>query len=203
MRNLKNWAWIIFFGSLWGMSELVAGEYFASSNVPHYSAILAAWAFFVLALARGMINKTGSSLVIGAVATLFKAVNTAPFICHLLGIFCLGVAFEVFASLLLKRERGIWRTAATGVLSAYGGYALFAVLITYVIRYEYWVIEGLPKVIHHVFVSGSLAVVAGMILVTLGFTIGRGGVSLLKQPRWIYPGVVLGTLFMWLIVRLG
>jgi hypothetical protein len=195
---------MIFFGSLWGISELVAGEYFAGNNVPHYSAILAAWAFLVLAVARGMVNMTGSSLVIGAVATLFKAVNTAPFICHLLGIFCLGVAFDLFASLLLKREGGVWRSAVTGILSAYGGYALFGMVITYVVRYEYWVIGGFPKVIHHVFVSGSLAVVAGMILVPLGFSVGRGGLSLIvKQPRWTYPGVVLGTLFMWLIVRLA
>ncbi len=201
MRDIKNWAWWLLFGSLWGLSEVTAGGMLYASDVPHASIFLAAWALFILALARGIVDQPGSSTVIGAVATLFKLVNASPFICHLLGIFMLGVAFDAAASLIGRRGRRFsFRNMATGILGAYGGYALFAGLITYVIRYETWVQGGWPKVARHILVGGSIAALLAAALVPVGYILGTGSHRLQAQrSRWLYAGTVAGAVLLWIL----
>ena len=168
MKGTKGWMWVLFFGSLWGISEVAGGVLLYGNFITHSSIILAAFAFFILAIARGIINKPGSSVMIGTIAMLFKLINAGPFICHLLGIFMLGAAFDIFASFLMKKERKIsWRSILTGSISAYSGYALFALTITYIVQYKYWIAVGLPKVLNHIFVSGSIAALLAAVVVPL------------------------------------
>jgi hypothetical protein len=201
MSDIKNWAWLLLFGSLWGLSEVTAGGMLYASDVPHASVFLAGWAFFILALGRGMVDRPGSSTVLAAVATLFKLVNASPFICHLLGIFMLGVAFDAAASLLGRRDRRFsFRNMATGILGAYGGYASFALLITYVIRYEAWVQGGWPKVAHHISVSGSMAALLAAVVVPIGYLLGSGNHLLqLRRSRWLYAGTVASAVLLWIL----
>ncbi len=204
MKDKRNWAWLFLFGSVWGISEVAGGGLLYISEVPFSSIFLAAWAFVILAVARGVVNVPGSSTVIGAVATLFKLVNTSPFICHLLGIFMLGAAFDIAASLLGRKTRRFsLHNMLTGIAGAYGGYALFAVVITYVIRYDIWVLGGMAKVIHHIFVSGSIAAVLASVLVPVGYLLGAGSDSLQKrQPAWVY-GTLAGTVLLWILGRMA
>ena len=205
MKDKKNWAWLLLFGSLWGISEVAGGGLLYSSEVPLSSIFLAAWALFILAVARGVVNAPGSSTVIGAVATLFKLVNASPFICHLLGIFMLGVAFDIAASLLGRKPRRFSpANMLTGIVGAYGGYALFAVVITYVIRYDIWVAGGLGKVIQHIFVTGSIAAVLASVLVPVGYLLGAGSES--QQERrsgWVYAGTLAGVVLLWILGRMA
>lgn len=205
MRNIKNWVWLLLFGSLWGMCEVIAGEGLFGGRVPYASVWLSAWAFFVLAVARGVVNEPGSSTAVGAFAAFFKLVNAAPFFCHLLGIFFLGLAFDLFSSVLMKRERKIsLRSSLSGILSAYGGYALFALIITYIVRYKYWTAGGLPRVLHHVFVSGSLAALMAIAAVPLGYWIGVKGVVVAeRRPRWAYAGAIAALIFLWSLGRIA
>jgi hypothetical protein len=85
---------------------------------------------------------------------------------------------------------------------AYGGYAFFALSITYVIRYDLWVQGGWPKVANHMFVSGSIAALVAAALVPLGYLLGAGSMSLeAKRPRWLYAGTVAGVILLWIIGR--
>lgn len=201
MKDKKNWAWLLLFGSLWGISEVAAGGILYANEIPHSSIFLTAWALLILAVARGVVNKPGSSMVVGIVATLFKLVNASPFICHLLGIFALGVAFDIAASLLMTEERkSAVRHAITGIVSAYGGYALFAFLITYVIRYDIWVAGGWPKVGNHIFAGGSIAALIGAIMVPVGYMIGSSSHVLeARRPRWIYAATLSGVVVLWVL----
>jgi hypothetical protein len=203
MTDTKNWAWLLLFGSLWGISEVAAGGILYASDIPYSSVFLAGWAFFILAVARGVVNKPGSSSLIGAIATLFKLINVAPFICHLLGIFMLGVTFDMMASLLLKKERKIsWRSPSTGILASYSGYALFAFVITYIVRYEIWVAGGLSKVMHHIFVNGSVAAAVAAVVVPLGYLVGVSSNELTeRRPRMVYAGTIAGVIFLWILGR--
>jgi len=203
MRKFKNWAWLLFFGSLWGIMEIAGWGVLSRYNMLHVSVILAAWAFMVMAVARGIVNKPGSSTVIGIVAVIFKLANAAPFFCHLLGIFALGLAFDVFSSLLMKNERKIsFRTSLTGALSAYSGYALFAIVITYIVQYKYWIAGGLPKVLNHIFVGGSLAAIGAVMLVPLGYWIGINSENLFERwPVWTYAGTLVGVVLLWTLGR--
>ncbi len=204
MKEMRTWAWILLFGSLWGINEVVTGESLFRSQTFLASAWLAAAAFFILAIARGVINKPGSSCVIAGIAAGFKLINASPYFCHLLGIFLLGVAFDAAASLLLRgKGKASLRHSLVGVLSAYGGFALFALIITYVIRYEYWVMGGPAKVINHIFVSGSLAAAGAAFLVPLGHTLGSLGRPVLERhPRWSSAGAAAGLILLWTLGRI-
>ena len=205
MTNFKNWLWLLLFGSLWGIGEVIAGGVLYRDTVPYASVWLTAWALFVLAVGRGVLNKPGSSTVIGAVAVIFKLVNTGPFFCHLLGIFILGLAFDIVSTLLMKNERKIsYRSSFSGAVSAYGGYALFALVVTYIVRYEYWTVEGLAKVLHHIFVSGSFAALMAIIVVPLGYWIGiNGGTIAERRPRWTYAGTLVALVVLWTLGRVA
>ena len=203
MRNYKIWLWLLLFGSLWGIGEVFAGGVLYKDSVPYASVWLTAWALFVLGVGRGVFNKPGSSTVIGAVATVFKLVNAAPFFCHLLGIFILGVAFDIASSLLMKQKRKIYtRSSFSGAAAAYGGYALFALVVTYIVRYKYWTVEGFSKVFHHIFVSGSFAALTAIFVVPLGYWIGINGVAMEKRhPRWTYAGALAALIALWILGR--
>jgi hypothetical protein len=204
MKNYKNWVWLLALGSLWGMSEVWGGEFLYSNGVSHPSFWLSAFAVFLVAVSRGMVNAPGSSTAMGAVASAFKLVNASPFFCHLLAIFLLGAAFDIAATLLLRKEdRKPIRGALAGILGAYGGYASFALLITYVVRYDPWVSGGLPKVIHHVFVAGSLAALAGAVLFPIGWRIGAdAGKVTVRKPGWSAAGAVAAVLVLWTLGRI-
>jgi hypothetical protein len=195
--------WLFLFGSIWGINELFLGDILYRNDVQNSSVILTVIALFLLAISRGMINKPGSSALIGTFAALFRLANTAPSYCHLLGIFLLGVTFDVFSSLLIKnKEQAPLKWGAAGMLSAFGNNALFALLITYVFRYEYWVVGGFSKVFHHIFVSGSIITVIAAFFVPLGFFVGKnGGVLFDRHPRWSSAGAILGSLAIWTVAK--
>lgn len=203
MRNPKNWLWLFLFGSLWGINEVVMGGVLSQNKVPHFSVFLAVIALFILAAARGIINTPGSSTVIGVLAVLFKLANAAPFHCHLLGIFITGLAFDVFASVLMKNEKTApIRSSLTGILSVYSSNALFALVITYIVRYEYWTREGLPKVLSHIFVAGTITALLAAVVVPLGFRVGvTSGTLAKRQPRWTSTGTVVGIVVVWILAR--
>lgn len=201
MKKFSPVLWLFLFGSIWGINEVFLGEILYRNEVQNSSIILTAIALFLLALSRGMINKPGSSALIGTFAVLFRLANTAPSYCHLLGIFLLGVTFDVFSSLLIKKEeQAPLRWGAAGMLSAFVNNALFALLITYVFRYEYWVAAGYPKVSQHIFISGSIIAVIAALIVPLGFFLGKNGGNLFdRHPRWSYAGTILGSMVLWTV----
>ncbi len=204
MKIFRFLIWLIFFGSIWGMSE-VAGKFLSDVGVPLASVWLTTWAFFILAVARGIINKPGTSTVIGFIAAMFRAANAAPFFCHLLGICLMGVCFDLAATALMKSEKKnlIW-ASLTGVIGAYSGYSLFALIVTYVIRQKHWVAGGLPKVLDHIFVSGSFVALASILIVPLGYRIGLSGKIFIQfKPRWAYSAGVLISLLLWTLGKMA
>ena len=197
--------WLFLFGSIWGINELFLGDILYRNDVQGSSVILTVMALFLLAISRGMINKPGSSTLMGTFAVLFRLANTAPSYCHLLGIFLLGATFDIFASLLMKTGEKIpLRGGLTGILSAFGNNALFALSITYLFRYEYWVVGGFPKVVDHILVSGSLTALLAAFLVPLGFLVGKnGGIFADRRPMWSYASTILGSIALWVVALLA
>ncbi len=203
MKKIKSLLWLFLFGSIWGINEVFLGEILYQNEILNSAIILTVIALFILSISRAMINKPGSSSLIGAFAVLFRMANTAPSYCHLLGIFLLGVTFDIFSSLLIKNEEKTFlRWSATGMLSAFGNNMLFAFLITYVLRYEYWVVGGFPKVSHHIFVSGSILTIIAAFLVPLGFFVGKNGDTLFdRRPQWSYASTILGSIAVWTVAK--
>jgi hypothetical protein len=205
IKKYKQLVWLVFFGSLWGVSEVLAGGALYEANVPRASLYLSVWAIFVLASARGLLNKPGSSTAIGGIAAIYRLVNTAPFFCHICGILFLGMAFDLASSLLMRNENKVsFRSSLSGVFGSYGGQALFALVMTYIIRYEFWVEGGWRKVLDHIFVSGSLIALAASVVFPLGYWVGLKGESFRPlRSRWAYRGAFLFSLALWALGRIA
>jgi hypothetical protein len=205
MKSARTWIWIFLFGSLWGLNEVVTGEILFKDQVVAAAVWLAAWAFFILGVARGIMNKPGTSAAIGGIAALFKGLNAPPFYCHILAIVLLGVGFDLAATWLIKKDRSkLLRQALTGMVGAYGGSVLFALIITCVIRYEYWVADGGAKFINYILVDASLAAGVSAILVPLGYKLGPLGWAVLERhPRWSSVGAMAGLMLLWTLGRVA
>ncbi len=197
--------WVFLFGSLWGISEAVGGGALYAANIPLASVWLSTWALLLLAFARAQNNTPGTSSAIGGIAVLFRLVNAGPFICHLLGIFLLGVAFDIAATFLLKRnEKSLLRGGLTGILGAYGGYTSFALIITYIVQYKPWVAGGWPKVAEHIFLSGSLTALVSAFLVPIGYWLSqREETSKAFHSRWATSSALVLIFFLWIVGRLA
>ncbi|MFO7899749.1 MAG: hypothetical protein R6V58_11910 [Planctomycetota bacterium] len=188
---------VLFFGTLWGASEAMLGGALYAAGVPRASVPLTIIGFCVLTAARGYLPWPGSATLIASCALLYKFLNNPFFACHLLGIFLLGVSYDLVFGLSGEKRRALSAAAAT-----YLGYALFGLLITYVFRYSYWAREGFPKIAEYVGVSGTMAAVGNALLVPVvaramhaaraqapgrperRVRLARGGASLLTVALW-------------------
>jgi hypothetical protein len=158
---------ILFFGGVWGLSEATLGDALYRAGVPYASVPLTAIGFVVLTLARAYFPRPGTATLIASFALLYKFLNAPFFACHLLGIVLMGVCYDLFLNVL--RMRAAWLAAA---LATYANYAAFALMITYVARYDDWVQGGFGKILEHVGVSGSMAALACALLVPLSLRLG-------------------------------
>ncbi len=192
----RNILLILFFGSLWGFSEVFLGKALYSSNIHYPGVILSILALGILGIAYALIQKAGAMALIAVVATIFRLVNAGPFFCHLLAIFSLGVGFDIVMKLIKERKFN-W---LSGALSAWLGYALFGFLITYVFRYHYWIAFGLPKVIKYIGIEGSLAALGSAITVMMGYRIGENFTRFFNsKPKSAYIGAIGFTLSFWIL----
>lgn len=151
---------VLFFGGLWGISEAVLGGALYSANVPYASVPLTVIGFIVMTIARTYFPQKGTATLIAACAMLYKFLNVPFFGCHLLGIFMTGLWYDLFFSVFKIKNRSL-----SAVTAVYLSYASFALMITYVFRYEHWVQAGFAEVLRHIGISGSMAALGCAVLV--------------------------------------
>src|SRR4030042_5960939 len=144
------------------MSEAVLGGALYAAQVPYASVLLTVVGLAVLTLARSYFPQKGTATLIAACAMLYKFLNSPFFGCHLLGILMTGACYDLVFDVLKIKLKSVGAAAVT-----YLSYAAFALMITYVFRYEHWVLGGLAQVLQHIFIEGSLAALACACLVPL------------------------------------
>jgi hypothetical protein len=159
---------ILFFSGLWGISESVLGDALYRGDVPFASVPLTVIAFIVMSFARVYFPQKGTATLIAAFAMLYKFLNAPFFVCHLLGILLTGVCYDLFFSIFAIRNRSLSAAAAS-----YLSYTLFALMITYAFRYDYWVQAGFIGVLRHIGISGSIAALGSAALVPLSFRLAE------------------------------
>jgi len=159
---------ILFFSGLWGISEAVLGDALYRADVPYASVPLTIIGFVIMTFARVYFPQKGTATLIAACAMLYKFLNAPFFACHLLGILLTGLCYDLFFSVFAVRNRSLSAAAAT-----YLSYALFALMITYAFRYDYWVQAGFAAVLRHIGISGSIAALGCAVLVPLSFRLAE------------------------------
>ncbi|MHC4155476.1 MAG: hypothetical protein ACYST6_11220 [Planctomycetota bacterium] len=188
---------VLFFSGIWGLCEAVLGGALYAAAVPHASVVLTACGLVILSFAGVYFPHKGIPSAIAGCAMLYKFLNEPFFACHLVGILLTGLCYDLVFNVLKARNRAV---AAAGTV--YVSYALFALLMTYIIRYEHWAQAGAGKVLNHVLVSGSIAALACALLVPLAYRIGgrlKKGYSMPFAPsrRLVPSGVLLAAAGLW------
>jgi len=188
---------ILIFGSVWGCIEVFAGGAL-KEVIPRSSVVPTILGLAVLAAARFLVKTPGSSTAIAVVAVLFRLTNAGGYFCHLWAIFLIGVSFDIVVSILGSRwEKTRWQGLA-GVSSAYLTTSLFSLTLTYIIQYEWWAVAGLPKVLDYIGINGSLIAVGALILVPLGYKLGKSLMTLsTARPKPAFIGALLLTALFW------
>jgi hypothetical protein len=190
---------VLFSGGVWGISEATLGNALYSAHVPHASIPLTAIGFVVLTLACACLPRLGTATLVASFALLYKFLNAPFFACHLLGILLTGVCYDVF--LRAFKMRSIWLAAG---LAAYANYAAFALMITYVARYDHWVQGGFGKIFQYVVVDGTMAAMACAVLVPLTLRHGERlrsiAPALFAWRASLFPKAVMGlTAGLWVL----
>jgi len=188
---------ILFFGSLWGVSEAGLGGFLYGNKIDYASVPLTVIAFAILTIAKLYLPQRGSAIFIGSVAMCYKFLNTPFFGCHLLAIFLLGVSYDLVFDFFKIKSR-----ALSGAVASYVGYILFALTITYVFRYKYWINEAPFKMLHYIGIKGTLSAVINTVSVPICFNLGRlfkdGTINPFEFKSKLATGSVsLITLFIW------
>lgn len=194
----------LLFGSIWGCLEVLLNDSLSIINISRLEIFLAAAGILVLAAARIIYNKPGSSLLIGIIAALYKVFAVAFFPCQMLAVIIEAAAFDLIYSYADKRveERNPLR-GFIGSISAYLGFAAFALSITYMVRNSYWVAGGIPRIIDYIFISGSYAALASFPAVLVGAWMGRWLRQKLlpleeARPLIYYSGTIALAVLCWL-----
>jgi len=189
---------LLFFGALWGVSEAVIGGALYRANVPYASVPLTAVGLVVMTIARAYYPQTGTATLIAACAMLYKFLNVPFFACHLLGILLTGMCYDLFFGVFKIKSRALSAAAAT-----YLSYALFALMMIYLFRYEHWIEGSLGKMLRHIGIGGSMAALACALLVPASYRFGQQLRTAFGTPfrlNWnVVPGSVMAaTAGLWI-----
>ena len=189
---------ILFFSGIWGISEAVLGGLLYKAGVPYASVVLTIIAFVVLTFAKAYFPQKGIATLIAAFAMLYKFMNAPFFACHLLGILLTGICYDVFFSVFKIKNKSLCAAAAV-----YVNYILFALMMTYVFRYEYWAQAGLIKVLSYVGIGGSIAALGTAVFVPISLRIGEKLKAKYSTPfelqlRLAAGGISAATVLIWM-----
>ncbi len=128
---------ILFLGSLWGFVEASFGDWLYSHDIANSSLYLTTIAIAILALSKSLYQYRWTGTALSAIALCFKSFNIPFFGCHLHAIFLPGFGFDVANGLVTRLYYGKFRLPLVGLIGAYAGRVLFAVIITNVVRYPF------------------------------------------------------------------
>lgn len=207
--NLTRLTPVLFFGTIWGLSEVLLGNYMYANEIKSAAVYLNVIAIVILSVSRYYVSFTGAAFLIGTIAMLFKIFHSPFFACHMLAIALFGAGFEIAAWLFLRKNAsGLVRQALTGATAVYLGFAIFTVVITFVFRYQYWIVDGAPnmvKITHYLFLAGTVVAAAAALLTPLSLRITEKMnqavlPKLTLKPVYVNLIVVLVSLTLWLVV---
>ena len=189
---------ILFFSGIWGISEAALGGLLYRANIPHASIALTIIAFVVLTFAKVYFPQKGIATLTALLAMLYKFMNAPFFACHMFGILLTGICYDLFFSVFKIKNKSICAAAAV-----YLNYIVFALMMTYLFRYEYWTQAGLTKLLSHIGIGGSIAALGAAVFVPLSLRFGESLKAGYSKPfelklKFAVGGISVATLLIWM-----
>jgi hypothetical protein len=158
---------ILLFGTLIGLNEAFTG----SLSIPYRSVLINSITIALLLFARLKVPHRWSSLIIVAIAVLFKLNNTGfhtctmnVFLCGPTALLLLGISFEVYAGLFIRKiPTTFWGVILTTGITALTAFLLFGTLNTFVLN-----VWSVSRFLEYSFVKGLMTVMASIVLTVPG-----------------------------------
>jgi hypothetical protein len=167
---------IILFGSIWGGLEALGIDIMRKVGFHSSSPVLALVGIVILAAARMIIRKPGSTLAIGVIAAGIKLLGLSQiFFCQVFAVVAQAAIFDLAFSLAEKRDwfsRPI-HLGLVGFVGSYVNYTIFSLSQAYVFANPHWTERGLSGLFSWVFTQGSFAALLSFLGIIAGADLGR------------------------------
>ncbi len=167
---------IILFGSVWGGLEALGIEVMRVANIHPSSPILALIAIVLLASARMVLPRAGTTVLVALVAAGFKFLSLpSVYFCQITAVVLTGAVFEA-AFALAKRKGWMQRgfpLGAVALAASYINYLAFAFSQAYIFGNAYWTERGVAGLLRWVYTEGSYAAVLTFLGIIVGAALGR------------------------------
>ena len=206
MNNLKFFAGMLVFGSLWGFSECIIGPMFSDAGLPSGMIMTGFFALTFLVMSRRLYPHYGMQAGMGLVAGSLRMIN--PFggchLCSALAIMAEGMIFElIFYSTTTFDFKNLntWTNKiGLGIVSAYtvyvGGYIVTQILTP--LTYGQFYIQNLIAMMPQYLARGLPVAFIGAITVPLALSVKN--VKLTVKDAWYYPTTLGISAFCWIFV---
>ncbi len=182
----NRWFTILALAALWGIGEILIWNSMAALGMGMKSPAVSAWGILILALARGILPRLGSSSLMALVAASYKLLAGITFPCAFAAILALGIFFDLFMTITEKKP--LWFRVPIAAASVYFSFLAFALIATYGLKLGFWAQGGLPNILRYTLVNGSWAALFSLGTAFVGFGLAR----LIKKadlPFWVPAGV--------------
>ena len=205
MNNLKLFAGILIFGSLWGFSEVFVGSGLSETGLPSGAIMTGVFAMMFLVMSRMLYRQPGMQLGMGLVAGGLKLFN--PFItcniCSGLAIMAEGAIFELIWYKLSFDSIEVTRTmqVSMGIISGYcvyiGGYVVTQIL-TPIFTGPGVYLENIIILMPNILADGLIAALVGGIVLPGTLLTKKADIKI--KDRLYYPTTLGVSAICWFIV---
>ena len=206
MKNIKMFAGILLFGSLWGFSEVIIGSAINDIGLPSGVIMTGIFAIIFLVLSRIIYRQPGMQFGMGLIAGGLRLFN--PFIgCHLcsaIAIMAEGAIFELIwykISFDFSELKSVIMRSSIGIISAYfiyiGGYIVTQILTPIAAGANFY-IENLIVFMPRILSSGLFAAIIGGVI--LPFVLMAKDIKITLKDKIYYPTTIGISILIWFIV---
>ena len=219
MKNkMRIFALILFFGSIWGFSEIFIGSFLADQELPYGIIMTGFFAMIFLTLSRIIYNQKGMQIAIGITAGALKYFN--PFVgcnvCSAIAIMAEGLVFELIWNYFMNYDfsqlKSIKMKISVGIFTSYmvyvSGFILTQILTPLI--YSNFYFENLISFMPQIFSKGLFAGIIGGLSIPIAFSLSNINLSLkdkiyyregrLRINRLFYPTTFGISAICWIIV---
>jgi hypothetical protein len=205
-KNMKLFAGILLFGSLWGFTEIIFGSVLKDAGLPYGSIMTGVFVLIFLIFSRLIYRQPGMQLGMGLVAGSLRMFN--PFVgCHLcsaLAIMAEGAIFEIIwysFSFDFDNMKNITNKVSMGIVTAYtiyvGGYVVTQILTPIVSGVGFYV-ENLIVFLPRILASGLLPGLIGAFVFPIVLQLSK--LDLKIKDTLYYPTTFGVSAFCWIVV---